>query len=207
MIMIGRKQSLLLVLCTVSIPGIANTPAAADAISPHVSDRGRVYSNEPPNSSFYGSGMSGRLSEASALRFDGERALHDDNIDEAVRKLGKSVQLDPGYPSGHVLYARAITAKFYSNHEAIDEALLHRCIDEWKLVWHHDADQFEQEEAKGQARKLMRIARALEKKKKEHAKGLVAERQGLDSVSSESKSNDLNDLLDPKRNAQRDLPW
>jgi hypothetical protein len=207
MIMIDRMQWPRLIRCAVSIAGISTQPAEADAISPHVSDRGRVYSNEPANSSFYGTGMSGRLSEASALRFEGEQDLHADNIDEAVRKLGKSVQLDPGFPPGHVLYARAITAKFYSKQDAIDEVLLHRCIDEWKLVWHHDADQFEQEEAKGQARKLMRIARALEKKKKEHAKALVAERKEFDAVRNDRKSNDLEELLDPKRNAQRDLPW
>ena len=205
--MIDRRQSLLLILCAVSISGISISPAGADPISPHVTDRGRVYSNESPNSSFYGTGMSGRLSEASALRFEGEQDLHTDNIEEAIRKLGKSVQLDPGYPPGHVLYARAITAKFYAKQDAIDEALLRRCIDEWKLVWHHDADQFEQEEAKGQARKLMHIAKALEKKKKVQAKSLVAERKEFDSAANERKSNDLDDLLDPKRNAQRDLPW
>ncbi|HEY9868183.1 MAG TPA: hypothetical protein V6D08_03165 [Candidatus Obscuribacterales bacterium] len=151
--------------------------ARADVISPHINDHGRVYSDEPPNSALYGTGMSGRMSEASALRFEGEQDLQTRNLNEAVRKLGKAVQLDPGYPPGHVLYARAITAKFYANKGPIDEDLLRRCIDEWKLIWRHDADQLEQMEARSTARKLIRIAKAIEKKKKEQAKALLAEQR------------------------------
>lgn len=153
--------------------------AGADVISPHINDHGQVYSDEPPNSALYGTGMSGRLSEASALRFEGEQDLQTRNLDEAVRKLAKAVQLDPGYPPGHVLYARAITAKFYANQGPIDEDLLKRCIDEWKLIWRHDADQLEQMEARSSARKLMGIAKAIEKRKKEKAKSLLAEQRRI----------------------------
>ncbi len=187
MLKIARRQSLVLILSAVSIYSISSGAAGADVISPRVGDRGRVYSNERPNTSMYGTGMSGRMSEASVLRFEGEQELDSDNIDEAIRKLGKSVQLDPGFPLGHVLYARAITKKFYDNQDKVDEVLLRRCIDEWKLVWHHDVDQVEQAEAKSEARKLMRLARALDKKKKQHAKALLAERKQFDAEGAEAR--------------------
>ena len=38
-------------------------------------------------------------------------------------------------------------------------------IDEWKLLWHHDADQSDQVEAKNQAKILGRLAKSIAKDK------------------------------------------
>jgi len=152
-------------------------PARADLISPHVNASGKVYSKEPPNSAMYGTGMVGRLAEASALRYEGDQLLVDGKYEEAIPKLAKCVQLDPGCALGHVLYARAITTKLYESEDAIDEKLLRKAITEWKMIWRHDADQLEQEEARMQARKLMKIAKNLEKKRQDAAKEMLAEKK------------------------------
>lgn len=157
--------------CLLSIASISC--ALADAISPNINNDRSHYSSEKPNSSFFGTSIAGKLTEASHLRFMGEQALDDARFDEAITKLGKAVQLDSGDPGGHILYARALTAKFrhlYRSTSNIDRELLTKCINEWKLIWHHDADQVEQAEAKHQARQLMRIARSLEKQDKERQK-------------------------------------
>ena len=184
----SSKLRLTAVATAMVAPLLMMAPAWPDNISPHVTGSGRVYSKEPPNSAVYGTGISGRMTEASELRYLGEQDLNSGDIDEAVRKLGKAVQLDPGTPTGHVLYARGITAKFYANKGAVDEKLLSDCLHEWRMLWHHDADHLEQTEARSQALKLGKIVRALAKKKKELDKQMVAERRGdADSASSEAR--------------------
>jgi predicted Zn-dependent protease len=138
--------------------------ASADTISPHITSGGKVYSEEKPNREFFGSGMSGRLSEASHLRFTGEQALDDGDLNTALKKLSKAVQLDPGDPTGHLMYARAMTSKInraLKRGEEIDADLMSDCIDEWKLIWRHDADTSEQAEAKAQGRRLLRISKLM----------------------------------------------
>ena len=138
--------------------------ASADTISPNITSGGKVYSEERPNREFFGSGMSGRLSEASHLRFSGEQALDDGDLPLALKKLSKAVQLDPGDPTGHLMYARAMTSKInraLKKGEAVDAELLTDCIDEWKLIWRHDVDSSEQAEAKAQGRRLARIAKLM----------------------------------------------
>ncbi|HNB24835.1 MAG TPA: hypothetical protein PKZ32_20610, partial [Candidatus Melainabacteria bacterium] len=130
----------------------------------HITSGGKVYSEERPNKEFYGSGMSGRLSEASHLRFSGEQAYDDGDLSEALKKLSKAVQLDPGDPTGHFMYARALTAKInrdLKKNEPVDQEMLTDCIDEWKLIARHDADISEQSEAKAQWRRLARIAKLM----------------------------------------------
>ncbi len=188
----GSDRARLTALATAMVvPLLMMAPVRADNISPHVSAAGRVYSKEPPNSAHYGTGISGRMTEASELRYLGEQDLNSGDLDDAVRKLGKAVQLDSGTPTGHVLYARAITAKFYANKGEVDEKLLRDCLYEWRMLWRHDADQLEQQEARAQAIKLGKIARALAKKKKETAKQMLAERQGdADSAASDRRAKD-----------------
>jgi len=133
-------------------------------MSPNITSGGKVYSEERPNKEFFGSGMSGRLSEASYLRFSGEQAMDDGDLPLALKKLGKAVQLDPGDPTGHMMYARAMTSKInraLRKNEHIDEELISDCIEEWTLIWRHDADTSEQAEAKAQARRLARIAKMI----------------------------------------------
>ena len=122
--------------------------------------------------------MAGRLSEASELRFQGEQTMVDGKLEEATRQLAKAVQLDPGDAYGHVLYARVLTKSFYANKGPVDEDLLKRCISEWKLIWHHDADAGEQSEAKWQVWRLYRLSRALDKRKRQESKALLAEQKG-----------------------------
>jgi hypothetical protein len=139
-------------------------PVLADAISPHITSGGKVYSEERPNREFFGNGMSGRLSEASHLRFTGEQAYDDGDLPLALKKLSKAVQLDPGDPTGHFMYARAMTAKINRDLKKgvpIDQEMMTDCIDEWKLIALHDADNFEQAEAKSQWRRLARIAKEM----------------------------------------------
>lgn len=85
--------------------------AWSDAISPSIKETSQTYSNEKPDRAFYGTGIAGRMSEASALRFRGEQETQDGDIDLALRQLGKAVQLDPGDPTGHLLYARALSKR------------------------------------------------------------------------------------------------
>jgi hypothetical protein len=143
--------------------------ASADTISPHITSGGKVYSEERPNKEFFGSGMSGRLSEASHLRFTGEQALDDGDLPAALKSLSKAVQLDPGDPTGHVMYARAMTAKInrtLKKGEKVDFDLLDDCIAEWKLIWRHDVDSSEQAEAKAQSRRLVQIAKLMNPQEK-----------------------------------------
>ncbi len=151
----------------VSLLAFQVLPAHADSISPRIKKGTKQYSTERPDSSFYGTGPAGRLTEASNLRFLAEKELADNNIEEALRASSKAVQLDPNDPGTHVLYARALTAKFYSNEneDKIDEKMLAKCYEEWMLIYRHDSDQEEQQEARVQVKRLARIAKGIAKKK------------------------------------------
>lgn len=142
----------------------------ADTISPHVNDDGTVYSTEAPNTSFFGTGISGRMNEASTLRFSGEQDLADLKYDDAIRKLGKAIQLDPGDPEGHMQYARAMTAKILkslkSKNQTVDSDLIDRCRAEWKMLARHDADMLNQYEAGTNLRRMNKIAKAMKKAEK-----------------------------------------
>lgn len=149
-------------------------PAFADATSPRIKRTEKVYSKERPDTGYFGTGQAGRLTEASSLRFQCEREMLDGNIDEALRLSAKAVQLDPGDPGTHLLYARALTAKFYSKDD-IDEKMLTKCYEEWMLISRHDSDQEEQAEANVQAKRLRKLAKAMAKKKlKEQEEGREA---------------------------------
>jgi len=164
---VGKLLALSLVLASTQwLPFDADTSnaAKADTISPNITSGGKVYSEEKPNKAFFGSGMSGRLSEASYLRFMGEQALDDGDVSAALKRLSKAVQLDAGDPTGHTLYARAMTMKInrsLKKGEDIDSELLDNCIAEWRLIARHDADTSEQAEAKIQGRRLTRIAKLI----------------------------------------------
>ncbi len=143
-----------------------STAAAwADAISPSIKDDGSIYSDAAPDSSMYGTGPGSELTEASALRFDGAQKLRQRKYDDAIASFLKAVQFDPGDPESHILLARALTAKIIRSKKLPESKDLKEAIDEWKLIWHHDADQSEQFEAKGQARMLSRMAKSIEKGK------------------------------------------
>lgn len=159
-----------LVLPLIPLSMLATGPVLADSISPAINNADREYSTEKPNSNYYGTGYTGRLTEASELRFEADQLMADGKLEEARKKLGKVVMLDPGDPEGHLMYARCITRILYSK-KTLDEKLLARCIEEWSMLWHHDADQTEQVEAKAQCRSLQRIAKAIDKQKKERDKG------------------------------------
>ena len=171
----NNKNQLLVVLAlaTTSVHAI---PVYADAISPRIKNNGNVYSKEPANTSYYGTGVGGRAVEAMNLRFEVERLLEDGEIDLAVSKGKKACQLDPGDPTCHVLLARALTRKFYGKDGPVDEKLLKECLAEWKLIWFHDSDQWEQMEAKQEARRMMKIAKNLQKKKDEEKRTLCKEK-------------------------------
>lgn len=156
-------------LLAVSLYVLHFCPAWADAISPNIDNGDREYSTERPNSAFYGTGYTGRMTEASQCRFEADQLMADGKLEEARKKLGKAVMLDPGDPEGHLMYARCITRMLYAK-KTIDEKLLQQCITEWSMIWHHDSDQTEQVEAKAQARKLIRIAKELDKQKKQMEK-------------------------------------
>lgn len=142
---------------------------SADTISPHVNDDGTVYSTEAPNSSYFGTGVAGRMNEASTLRFSGEQDLADLKYDDAIKKLAKAIQLDPGDTEGHMQYARAMTAKIarsIKKKEQIDPELIARCKAEWKMLARHDADMLNQYEAGTNFRRVSRIAKAIKKAEK-----------------------------------------
>lgn len=141
-------------------------PAAmADVISPSISDDGETYSNEPSNAAFFGKGISGRLSEASYMRFAGEQGILEGKFSEAYQRLSKAVQLDPGDPTGHVMLARAMTAMLRKQKlEELDRDLLAKTIKEWKLIQRHDADISEQFEAGANLRKLSRLVKLLKER-------------------------------------------
>jgi tetratricopeptide (TPR) repeat protein len=152
---------------------LAGFPALADAISPAITGDGKQYSKDVANSAFFGTGISGRFTEASQLRFDGEQETATANYDVAVKKLNKAVQLDPADPTGHLLLARALTAKVRSSRVPDPEALT-QAISEWKLIWHHDADLLEQVEGRREAQSLTRMAKALAKQKEQGVQSQVA---------------------------------
>lgn len=170
------------VITALSLLGFINLstcqlPALADAISPKIGHTPKKYSEERPNTAYFGTGTGGRLSEASHLRFEAEHALNEREFEEAIRLSKKSVHLDPGDPTGHLFLARALTGKFYATKGPVNEELLKECLTEWRLIWFHDSDQFEQTEAKWQAIKLMRIARALDNERKLKAKLALKQQQ------------------------------
>jgi hypothetical protein len=142
----------------------ASLPVLADAISPGISNTPqRTYSKEKPQSDLYGSGSASHYTEASVLRFEGEQATEDHKLDLAIKKLSKAVQLDPGDPDGHLLLARAMSKQIDDSKEVSPE-LLNNALSEWRLLWHHDADYLEQREAHNEAKRLMKIAKAMQKK-------------------------------------------
>lgn len=156
--------------------------AQADAISPRIDDEGATYSQEVPNAAFFGKGAGGRMSEASYLRFTGEQCLLERRYKDAYKAMNKAVQLDPGDPTGHVMLARAMSGLVRTKSGAIDEDMLAKCIKEWKLIAYHDADLTEQLEAKGQLRRLTKIAKAIKKerelKEQQEAAQAVATKDG-----------------------------
>lgn len=137
--------------------------ASADYLSPAIKDQGKRYSTEKPHSEYYGNSQASRMTEASELRIEVEGMLQDGDFLAAIPKAKKAVQLEPGYPIGHILLARALTSKFYQQKGIVDEKLLAECLREWQLIRYHDADLLDQMEAGGQAKRLLRIARELEK--------------------------------------------
>lgn len=165
-----KHKIALLAVSLAVIPALSFAPAYADVISPGIKDTGKLYSEEDANTSYYGTGIGAIQTEASMLRFDIERALQKNRLEEAITKAKKCTQLDPSDPINHILLARALTRKFYAKQGTIDEKLLAEALYEWKLIWFHDADQHEQAEAKANARRLMKIAKALAKEKEFKAK-------------------------------------
>jgi hypothetical protein len=135
----------------------------ADSISPQVKDTGSIYSDATPDESVYGNGAGSELTEASVLRFEGEHKLRQRKYDEAIDKFLKAVQFDPSDPQSHVLLARGLTAKIMHSKTLPESKTLKMAIDEWKLIWHHDADQTDQAEAKTQARLLSKLSKSIEK--------------------------------------------
>jgi hypothetical protein len=176
-----KKSFSLLAVSVLLITAGATPPCVhADAISPGVKDRGKNYSKEAPDASFYGTGIGGRMMEASMLRFEVDRLLQDGELDQAILKAKKAVQLDPADPECHMLLARALTRKFNST-KPIDERLLVETMAEWKMLWVHDADANDQSEAKRNTIRLMKIAHALanqhklEEKARQDAKVALAQ--------------------------------
>lgn len=146
---------------------LSHSPTLADAISPAITGDGKQYSKDRANTAYFGTGISGRLTEASTLRFEGEQETAAENYDVAVKKLQKAVQLDPADPTGHILLARALSTKVRTSKKP-DEKMIAQAIEEWKLIWHHDADLLEQLEGKREARSLQKFAKAVAKYNLEH---------------------------------------
>ena len=138
----------------------------ADVTSPRIQDKGKKYTTEKADSSWYGTHSSGRLVEASELRIQIESMLADGDWEKALPKARKAVQLDPGDPQGHIMYARILTQKFYQTKGEPDEKTLIECMHEWEMIRRHDADPTEQWEAGNNVKRLQKIARAIEKERK-----------------------------------------
>lgn len=152
--------------------------AHADSISPHIDGNHMQYSGEPVNSAYFGTGPAANLTEASQLRFQGAEDTRNGKPEQAMRKLAKAVQLDPGDPDGHLLYARALSAKIkISPADASTLPLVYKALDEWKMLWHHDADSFEQTEAKNEARRLTKVAKSIVKQ--EHSNHGISQEEAL----------------------------
>lgn len=134
-------------------------PVAADSISPNINDGDKVYSSEKPNSAYFGKGMTGRLNEASTLRFTGEHHISEGEHDEAIKVLNKAVQLEPDYPEGHMLLARAMTAKIKKTRSNPDLTLVKQALDEWQLLSLHDAYYEDQLEARTNIALIKKIAK------------------------------------------------
>jgi hypothetical protein len=178
----GRSSVVIgLALLAVWCPIDSQSRVLADAISPHIRETTSLFPPEKPNTAFYGSGVAGRMTEASELRFAGERDTMDGKFDDAIHKLAKAVQMDPGDPAGHLLFARALSRKISAG-KHVTPQLVQVALSEWKQLWHHDADQTEQLEAQLEARRLGRVARTLSKQLREkrnsgsEPKELVAEK-------------------------------
>ena len=139
---------------------VASQPVNADAISPNIGDEGKVYSTESSDAAYFGGGIGGRLSEASHLRFKGDHFLSIGEYDSAINVLLKAVQLESGYPEGHLLLARAMTAKLKRSKDGFDWELYNNCVDEWKMLSKHDADFGEQLEARSNLAMLKKLAKA-----------------------------------------------
>jgi len=172
------KNKLLLSFVVCSLSSI-NLNAHADAISPGIGGSDEIYSEEKPDRAYFGTGTAGRMTEASHLRFFGEQHLADCNYDEAIKAFSKAVQLDEGFPLGHLLLAKARTEKLKSitkkDVHKFDSELYNDCVKEWTLILRHDADYLEQVEAKANLRALKRIARAYTdmKEAEENAKNIA----------------------------------
>jgi hypothetical protein len=188
----AQTKALSTILVLAGLITLPATAAFADAISPGINnDDGDTYSSESANSAFFGRGVSGRMSEASYLRFASEQALLEKRYDEAYRKLSKAVQLDPGDPTGHVMLARSMNGVLRRSAAKgkIDEELLAKLIREWKLIAYHDADLTEQLEAKGQLRQLNKIVKALKQKKEMLAKAeSEKQKESIEIVSDKAKA-------------------
>jgi hypothetical protein len=160
-----RTQGIIWISAISLATAAAVQSAMADVTSPSIKDMGKKYTTEKPKTEYYGTGSSGRLTEASELRVLVEDLLSSGEYEKAIPKAKKAVQLDPGDPSGHLFLARALTNKLYQSKEEIDEKLLAECIREWQMIRYHDADPTEQWEAGNQVKALNKIAKALEKEK------------------------------------------
>ncbi|MDZ4835936.1 MAG: tetratricopeptide repeat protein [Candidatus Melainabacteria bacterium] len=148
------RIALTLTVATACMPG-----ALADSISPSVGDAGKVYSTEKPDSSYFGTGSTAKLSEASHLRFKADQLITEGELDAAMKALAKAVQFDPQDPTGHLMLARVMTQKIKSNRKSVDWELYGQCIDEWTLLARHDADHLEQQEARTAIQSLKRMAK------------------------------------------------
>lgn len=169
------KKSVLICLVAGCITGGA-APVFADAISPNIDNSEKVYSSEKPNSAFFGSGIAGRLSEASQLRFQGENYSSNGQHERAIQSLKKAVELDPGDPTGHFLLAQALTKKLKSQ-ENPDPKLLLETYNEWSLIDKHDADHTHQFEARRNIRFLKLLNKAMYEK--EHPEESKKKRRSL----------------------------
>ncbi|MBX9689182.1 MAG: hypothetical protein K2X27_20910 [Candidatus Obscuribacterales bacterium] len=183
-----KNRNISLSILTSLAVSFLSTAAMADVTSPSIKDKGKKYTTEKPLTNYYGTGSSARLVEASELRIAVEDMLTSGDFEKAIPKAKKAVQLDPGDPQGHVYLAKALTMKFYQSKGEIDEKLLAECIREWQLIRYHDADPTEQWEAGNEAKKLTKIAKALEKEKKAKERQRADEELAKKEVNGEVKS-------------------
>jgi len=166
----GTKAVTWSITLSIVVPMILVPMAKADVTSPEIKDTGKQYTKEKALTTYYGTGSSGRLTEASELRMTVEDLIAAGEWEAAIPRARKAVQCDPGDPSGHYFLAKVLTMKFYATKGKIDEKLLAECLREWQLIRYHDADPSEQWEAGQEAKKLFKIAKALEKVRVEKGK-------------------------------------
>ncbi len=199
---------------------IACPLALADVTSPQIKDKGKKYTTEKADSGWYGTSSSARLVEASELRIHVENMLANGEWEKAIPKAKKAVQLDPGDPQGHIYLARALTMKFYQTKGEPDEKLLQECMLEWDLIRRHDADPSEQWEAGTEVKKLVKIAKAIEKDKIRREKeklergdsqvadsGATGATVKLKTASSSGAQVTEDDNKDSKKGAQKKSRW